>query len=75
MCSPVRWRNISLDRPDVAAADIAPALQQAGLGTVLQARPSSSLGEGGQGLSGGEAVRLALARLAVAAPCRRAAGG
>jgi ATP-binding cassette subfamily C protein CydD len=54
-------RNISLDRPDVAAADIAPALQQAGLGTVLQARPSSSLGEGGQGLSGGEAVRLALA--------------
>ncbi|MEG2049467.1 MAG: AAA family ATPase, partial [Comamonas sp.] len=33
-----------------------------------QARPSSSLGEGGQGLSGGEAVRLALARLAVAAP-------
>jgi len=61
-------RNISLDRPDVAGADIAPALQQAGLGTVLQARPSSSLGEGGQGLSGGEAVRLALARLAVAAP-------
>jgi len=61
-------RNISLDRPDVAGADIAPALQQAGLGTVLQARPSSSLGEGGQGLSGGEAVRLALARLAGAAP-------
>lgn len=61
-------RNISLDRPDVAGADVAPALQQAGLDTVLQARPSSSLGEGGQGLSGGEAVRLALARLAVAVP-------
>ena len=61
-------RNISVDRPDVAAADIDPAMQLAGLGNVLQARPSSSLGEGGQGLSGGEAVRLALARLAVAAP-------
>lgn len=61
-------RNISVDRSDVAAADIDPAMQLAGLGNVLQARPSSSLGEGGQGLSGGEAVRLALARLAVAAP-------
>lgn len=61
-------RNIRLDRPDVAQADVAPAMQAAGLGAVLQARPSSSLGEGGQGLSGGEAVRLALARLAVAAP-------
>lgn len=61
-------RNIRLDRPDVAEADVAPAMQAAGLGAVLQARPISSLGEGGQGLSGGEAVRLALARLAVAAP-------
>ncbi|MDH1814775.1 thiol reductant ABC exporter subunit CydD [Comamonas aquatica] len=61
-------RNIRLDRPDVAEADVAPAMLAAGLGAVLQARPSSSLGEGGQGLSGGEAVRLALARLAVAAP-------
>ena len=61
-------RNIRVDRPDVVAADIAPAMQLAGLAEVLQARPSSSLGEGGQGLSGGEAVRLALARLAVAAP-------
>lgn len=61
-------RNISVGRLDVAAADVAPAMQLAGLGSVLQARPSSSLGEGGQGLSGGEAVRLALARLAVAAP-------
>lgn len=60
--------NVRLDRPDVAQADVAPAMQVAGLGAVLQARPSSSLGEGGQGLSGGEAVRLALARLAVAAP-------
>lgn len=61
-------RNISVDRPDVASTDMGPAMQLAGLGNVLQARPSSSLGEGGQGLSGGEAVRLALARLAVAAP-------
>ena len=59
-------RNISVDRHDVVSADMGPAMQLAGLGGVLQARPSSSLGEGGQGLSGGEAVRLALARLAVA---------
>lgn len=61
-------RNVTLGRPEVAAADVAPALGIAGLDRTVQARPSSSLGEGGQGLSGGEAVRLALARLAVAAP-------
>ena len=32
---------------------------------MAQAHPVTSLGEGGQGLSGGEAVRLALARVAV----------
>ena len=37
----------------------------AALEGVAQARPGVALGEGGGGLSGGELVRLALARLAV----------
>ena len=61
-------RNVLLDRTDVDASALAPAMVAAGLDRVLQARPGNSLGEGAQGLSGGEAVRLALARLAVAAP-------
>ncbi|MDR2325285.1 MAG: thiol reductant ABC exporter subunit CydD [Acidovorax sp.] len=60
--------NVGLQRPGVSAAAVAQAVEWAGLGQVLAARPSSSLGEGGQGLSGGEALRLALARLATAAP-------
>ena len=40
-------------------------MQWAALGDVAQAHPGSTLGEGGSGLSGGEAVRLALARVAV----------
>ena len=43
------------------------ALTQVGLGAVLQDRAAQSLGEGGQGLSGGEVARLALARLSLAA--------
>jgi ATP-binding cassette subfamily C protein CydD len=37
----------------------------AALGDVAQAHPGMTLGEGGCSLSGGEAVRLALARIAV----------
>ncbi len=40
-------------------------MQFAVLQDVAQAHPGMSLGEGGSGLSGGEAVRLALARVAV----------
>jgi ATP-binding cassette subfamily C protein CydD len=36
-----------------------------GLGRVEQAHPEGALGEGGTGLSGGEVVRLALARMAL----------
>ncbi|WP_370682598.1 thiol reductant ABC exporter subunit CydD [Comamonas sp. GB3 AK4-5] len=61
-------RNVGLQRPGVSARAVAEAVEWAGLGQVLAARPSNSLGEGGQGLSGGEALRLALARLATAAP-------
>jgi len=57
--------NVALGRPGIGAADIDAALRLAGLGALAAARPAASLGEGGQGLSGGELVRLALARLAV----------
>ena len=58
-------RNVALGRAHVGAAEVRAASEQAALGAVLQARPGMSLGEGGSGLSGGEVVRLALARLAV----------
>jgi ATP-binding cassette subfamily C protein CydD len=57
--------NVTLGRTGVARDDVAQAMRDAGLGDVAQARPATALGEGGGGLSGGEAVRLALARLAV----------
>ena len=58
-------RNIGLGRDKVSAAQIAAATQQAHLDEALVSRAGMSLGEGGAGLSGGEVVRLALARLAV----------
>ncbi len=59
-------RNVALGRERCAAPGYwRAALQQAGLGTALAQRQGSSVGEGGQGLSGGEAVRLALARMAL----------
>ena len=55
--------NITLGRP--AHRDVAQALCLADLDAVSQAQPGTMLGDGGHGLSGGEAVRLALARVAV----------
>lgn len=55
--------NIGLGRrqhPDVESA-----IAAFGLGRVAQAHPACALGEGGLGLSGGEVVRLALARMAL----------
>lgn len=57
--------NVALGRADVSAADVMSALRFASLDGVPQAHPGVGLGEGGGGLSGGEAVRLALARAAV----------
>ncbi|RZL64775.1 MAG: thiol reductant ABC exporter subunit CydD [Variovorax sp.] len=57
--------NVGLGRPAVRASDIEEAVHFAGLDVVAQARPGTALGEGGGGLSGGELVRLALARVAV----------
>ena len=57
--------NVALGRPDADSQRVANAMHFASLEAVAQAHPVTSLGEGGQGLSGGEAVRLALARAAV----------
>lgn len=58
-------RNVTLGRDGVDATAVAHALKQAGLAQMVDQSHARSLGEGGQGLSGGEAVRLALARMAV----------
>jgi ATP-binding cassette subfamily C protein CydD len=58
--------NVALGRAGVDAKDITRALQFSSLDAVPQAQLSVALGEGGGGLSGGEAVRLALARAMVA---------
>lgn len=57
--------NVALGRPALSTARVEDAMRLAALDAVAQARPATQLGEGGAGLSGGEAVRLALARLAV----------
>ena len=59
--------NVALGRDGVDGAAAGAAVRRAGLGHVGHATPGTSLGEGGLGLSGGELVRLALAR-AVCAP-------
>ncbi|NVM92430.1 thiol reductant ABC exporter subunit CydD [Variovorax sp. SG517] len=57
--------NLALGRAGVNTLQVDEAVRVASLEAVAQAHPSTSLGEGGGGLSGGEAVRLALARIAV----------
>jgi ATP-binding cassette subfamily C protein CydD len=57
--------NVALGHPALSMARVEDAMRFAALDAVAQARPATQLGEGGAGLSGGEAVRLALARLAV----------
>jgi ATP-binding cassette subfamily C protein CydD len=57
--------NVALGRAGVDTPQVAAAMRFASLDDVAQAHPGVALGEGGNGLSGGEAVRLALARIAV----------
>lgn len=59
-------RNVALERPGVTPLAVTAALRRAGLADVEHAAPGATLGEAGTGLSGGELVRLALARAAVA---------
>jgi len=56
--------NVSLKRPATQDQTITNAIASAHLSHVAQAHPGVVLGEGGQGLSGGELARLALARVA-----------
>ena len=61
------WReNLGLTAPEAEDEAMRAALEQVGLGPALNARSEgldTILGEGGLGLSGGQARRLALARL------------
>lgn len=57
--------NIVLGRPDASADAVAEAVEMAGLTPTLATLPKgldTALGEGGSGVSGGEARRIALAR-------------
>ncbi|MDM0002890.1 thiol reductant ABC exporter subunit CydD [Variovorax sp. J22P240] len=56
--------NVAMGRAGVHTPQVEVAMQFAALDGVAQAHPSGALGEGGTGLSGGESVRLALARVA-----------
>lgn len=62
--------NIALGRPEVDASAIAEALRVARLSRVAELHGRSPLGEGGTGLSGGEIVRLAVARAAASKSAR-----
>jgi len=58
--------NLRLTAPQAAATDLLEAVRAVGLGEVLDRQPdglNTLLGEGGRGLSGGQAQRLALARV------------
>lgn len=57
--------NLRLGRRDIPPAVIRRALDLAGLADLARARGAEVIGENGVGLSGGEAARLALARLAL----------
>ena len=59
-------RNVTLDRPGATRTDASDAIAFAELDEVINASVDSPLGERGAGLSGGEQVRLALARAAIA---------
>ena len=57
--------NLKLGRSDLTDADLHRAIDKAGVKEVLESLPlglSTVIGEGGQGISGGEAQRFALAR-------------
>ncbi|MCK0208540.1 thiol reductant ABC exporter subunit CydD [Starkeya koreensis] len=58
--------NASLGRPGIGGAALAGAFATARLEHVAMVRGPAPVGEAGRGMSGGEALRLALARLALA---------
>lgn len=58
-------QNVTLGRAGIGPESVARALVQMDLGRMAQMRGACSIGEGGSTISGGEALRLALARIAV----------
>jgi ATP-binding cassette subfamily C protein CydD len=56
--------NVSLKRPGIGQPEISAALDIARLGTVAKAQRHRPVGDGGSGISGGETLRLAVARAA-----------
>ncbi|MFK0164247.1 thiol reductant ABC exporter subunit CydD [Rhizobium sp. NPDC090279] len=58
-------RNIALGRGGIDAPAVAAALESVALDRVFAPERVAAVGEGGLGLSGGEALRLALARMMV----------
>lgn len=62
--------NVRLGREGIGRAAVEAALASAGLTEVARRRGAVPVGENGVGLSGGEASRLALARIAVAPQTR-----
>lgn len=62
--------NVRLGREGIGRAAVEAALASAGLAEVARRRGAVPVGENGVGLSGGEASRLALARIAVAPQTR-----
>jgi len=58
-------RNIALGRGDIDAPAVTAALEDTALDKVFTRERVAAVGEGGLGLSGGEALRLALARMMV----------
>lgn len=62
--------NVSLGRDEVDAGAVATALAVSRLSHVAESHGRSPLGEGGTGLSGGEIVRLAIARAAASTKAR-----
>ncbi|MFC5584984.1 thiol reductant ABC exporter subunit CydD [Nitratireductor kimnyeongensis] len=56
--------NITMGRPEVGHAAVAEVLQAVSLSRLAEMRGPAMIGESGFGLSGGEALRLALARAA-----------
>ena len=57
--------NIRFARPEASEAELEAAVRDAGLGTFVETLPDgldTAIGEGGHGLSGGQAQRVAIAR-------------
>ncbi|MDS7595104.1 thiol reductant ABC exporter subunit CydD [Agrobacterium tumefaciens] len=62
--------NVRFGRSDIGQSEVEGALFETGLADLADARQHCSVGDGGYGISGGEAVRLAIAR-AVANPATK----